>query len=101
MRTLQGIVAAVSILMAGAAAATPPAMNQEEAREAALQQDRGAPYVDLTTCGALDRSAQERTQLQAALDLAAADRGPSTSGGACRVQNTRQVVARIDDRYRR
>ncbi len=101
MRTLQGIVAAVSVLVAGAAAATPPTMNQEEAREAALRQDRGAPYLDLTTCSTLDRSAQERTQLQASLDLPAPDRGPSTSGGACRVQPSKQVVAQIDDQYRR
>ena len=100
MKTLRGVLATTSILIAGTAIAMPPPLTQEEAREAA-RKHRGAPYVDLTTCSALDRRAQELAQIQASLDLPAPDRGPATSGGACRVGASTQIVARIDDRYRR
>ncbi len=101
MKRIQGIVIAGAMLLAGAARATPPVMSQEESREAAVQQNRGAAYVDLSACGAADRKVQDQQQVVATLQLASGDRGPVTSAGPCSVRSTRQVVARVDDRLRR
>lgn len=101
MQRLLGVVAVGALLLTGTAKAQPPVYGQEDAREAALRQKRGVPYVDLSRCSAENRAAQERTQLHAALHLATPDRGPAISGGACRVKTEKPKPTKLDDRFRR
>ena len=87
--------AAGLLLLAGAARAASTSSSYPETSMDSPQ--RSQPYLDYTNCPTPQE--QEKTQLQAVLQVPDEDRGPVIAKGGCAVASTEQTPTTVDDRY--